>query len=89
LPRGRPASGMVDYVESLRLAGYALGAVGSLLLFIEFFQLPSYVSYTESYETYDLDVSFTEVTEHTWFGRLGALCLALAFAMLFLATFLA
>ena len=80
---------MVEFVTTLRLAGHAVGAFGALLIFLEFFQLPSYVKYDENFGTYDLSVTFSEVVEHTWLGRTGALCMALAFALQFLAVFLA
>ncbi|MFB6121589.1 MAG: hypothetical protein ABEJ68_10785 [Halobacteriaceae archaeon] len=80
---------MVEFVTALRLAGHAIGAFGGLLVFLEFFQLPSYVEYDENFGTYDLSVTFNEVVEHTWLGRLGALCIALAFTLQFLAVFLA
>lgn len=73
---------------TLQLAGYALGALGAVLLFIEFFQQPSYVTYEPEFESYNVDISPQEVTEHTWFGRVGALLLALAFALEFFAVFL-
>ncbi|MFC7166224.1 hypothetical protein [Halospeciosus flavus] len=75
-------------VTTLRLAGYALGALGAVLLFVEFFQQPSYISYEPEFESYNVDLSPQEVTEHTWIGRIGALLLALAFALEFFAVFL-
>jgi hypothetical protein len=80
---------MVEYVTTLRLAGYAVGALGAMLLFVEFFQLPSYVSYQDEFDTYELEMTALEMTEHTWAGRVGALLVALAFALEFLAVFLA
>jgi len=80
---------MVELVTGLRLAGHAVGAFGALLIFLEFFQLPSYIDYNEDFGTYDLTVTTGEIVEHTWLGRLGALCVALAFALQFLAVFLA
>lgn len=80
---------MADYVTTLRLAGYAVGALGAMLVFIEFFQTPSYVNYDENFDTYDLSVSANVMAEHTWFGRVGALLVAAAFALEFLAVFLA
>ena len=79
---------MVDYVYVLRLAGYALGAVGAVLLFLEFFQQPSYVSYDTEFNQYSLDISPNDVYEHTWIGRIGAFLLALAFTFEFFAVFL-
>jgi len=80
---------MVELVTGLRLAGNAVGAFGALMIFLEFFQLPSYVDYNEEFGTYDISVTIGEVIEHTWLGRLGALCVALAFTLQFLAVFLA
>lgn len=79
---------MVDYATTLRLAGNAIGAFGAVLVFIEFFQIPSYVEYDPEFMSYDFDRVPDEVDEYTWFGRVGALCLALAFAVQFFATFL-
>lgn len=79
---------MVETVTALRLAGYAIGALGAMLLFMEFFQQPSYVEYEPEFDSYTVNISPVEVTEHTWIGRVGALLVALAFALLFLATFL-
>lgn len=78
----------VDYVTTLELAGYALGALGALLVFVEFFQQPSYLDYDEEFGTYNVEITPSEVVEHTWIGRVGALLLALAFALEFLAVFL-
>lgn len=74
--------------QSLALAGYALGALGATLLFAEFFVLPSYVEYDGERENYVVQMSPTEVVEHTWVGRAGAFGLALAFAVLFVAELL-
>lgn len=74
--------------ESLRLAGAAIGAVGAILLFIEFFQVPSYVNYDTDFESYSLEISPAEANEYTWFGRIGALAIALAFALQMVASFL-
>ena len=71
--------------ETLRLVAYALGAVGGGLVFVEFFQMPSYVEFDPEFERYDVDLHPAEVTEHTWSGRVGGLLIALAFALLFLA----
>ena len=80
---------MVDLALALELAGYALGALGAALVFFEFFQLPSYVEYSEEYNDYSVDISPMEVTEHTWIGRIGAFLLIVAFALEFLAALLA
>jgi hypothetical protein len=80
---------MVDLALALELAGYALGALGAALVFFEFFQIPSYVEYSEEYNDYSVDISPMEVTEHTWIGRVGAFLLTVAFALEFLAALLA
>lgn len=79
---------MVEAVTALRLAGYAVGALGGVLVFAEFFQQPSYVEYEPEFDSYSVEISPTEVTEHTWLGRTGALLVALAFALEFVATLL-
>lgn len=75
----------MQVVDYLQLAGYALGALGGALLFVEFFQLPSYVDYDEEFQTYSLEISPQELREHTWLGRVGGLFVALGFAALFVA----
>ena len=79
---------MVAYSVAVELAGYALGALGGVLLFVELFQLPSYVSYQEQYGSYNVSISPNDAREYTWAGRIGALLIALAFALQFLAAFL-
>jgi hypothetical protein len=79
---------MAELTVALRLAGGALGALGAVLLFIEFFQIPSYVEYNPDFGSYSFDLSPEEAVEYSWFGRIGALLLALAFALQFLAAFL-
>lgn len=79
---------MTTLVETLRLAGPAIGAVGAALLFIEFFQLPSYFRYDTDFESYSVDISPEDAQEYTWIGRIGVLLIALAFIIQFLATFL-
>jgi hypothetical protein len=79
---------MVEFVLALELAGYALGALGASLVFFEFFQLPSYVEYSEEYNDYSMDISPMEVTEHTWIGRVGAFLIVVAFALQFFAALL-
>lgn len=79
---------MVAVVPVLRLGGFALGAVGSALLFLEFFQMPSYVSYDRNFNNYDVDMAPMEVDEYTWVGRVGAFLLALAFSAEFFAVLL-
>ena len=76
---------MVDLAGALQLAGYALGALGAGLLFIELFQLPSYLDYQPEFEDYTLTMSPENPAEYTAAGRVGALLLALAFALLFVA----
>lgn len=78
----------MQVADYLQLAGYALGAFGGTLLFVEFFQLPTYVEYEERIQSYSLDMSPTELVEHTWIGRVGGLSLALGFALLFVAALL-
>lgn len=79
---------MVDLAGALQLAGYALGALGAGLLFIELFQLPSYVDYQPEFEDYTITMSPQSPAEYTLAGRIGALALALAFALLFIAALL-
>lgn len=79
---------MVDLAGALQLAGYALGTVGAGLLFIELFQLPSYLEYQAEFDDYRLTMSPQEPAEYSWAGRIGALLLALAFALLFIAALL-
>lgn len=76
---------MVDIVEGLRLAGAAAGALGGSLLFMEFFQLPSYVTYDPQFDDFSVEMSPDEVRQYTWAGRIGALLVALAFALQFVA----
>lgn len=71
--------------ESLELAGYAIGTLGAGLLFVEFFQLPSYVEYRPDLDDYSVDMSPSDVRQHTWIGRIGALLVAVAFALQFFA----
>ncbi|WP_135828302.1 hypothetical protein [Halorussus halobius] len=79
---------MVELVAALELAGYALGALGAALVFFEFFQLPSYVEYSQEYNDYSVDISPGEVVEHTWAGRVGAFLVAVSFALQFVAALL-
>jgi len=80
---------MAQFVTTLRLVGYAVGALGALFVFVEFFQQPSYLEYEPEFDSYTMNISPSTVVEHTWIGRVGALLVALAFAIEFLATFLA
>ncbi|MFB6094140.1 MAG: hypothetical protein ABEJ77_04280 [Halanaeroarchaeum sp.] len=79
---------MTDVAAILRLAGSAMGAIGGVLLFVEFFQMPSYVQFDTEFESYNLAISPDEATEYTWIGRLGALAIALGFALQTFAWFL-
>jgi hypothetical protein len=81
-------TGMVAVANALRLLGSALGALGGALVFVEFFQMPSYVEYNPEFQDYRIDANRADVREHTWIGRIGGLCLSLGFALLFVATFL-
>ena len=74
--------------ELLRAVGAAVGCAGGALLFVEFFQMPTYVTYDEEFGGYDLDLAPGEVREHTWLGRVGSLGVSLGFALLFVAELL-
>jgi hypothetical protein len=76
---------MVAYSAAvvISLVGYALGTLGGGLVFIELFQLPSYVSYDESFGSYNIKISPKDARQYTWAGRVGALLIALAFALQF------
>ncbi|MDR5656990.1 hypothetical protein RH831_07320 [Halodesulfurarchaeum sp. HSR-GB] len=73
----------------LHLAGSALGVVGAMLLFVEFFQLPSYVRFDRDFESYSVEISPNDADEYTFFGRAGAILIAVAFALQLTGTFLA
>lgn len=79
---------MVAADLALSLAGYGLGTLGGVLVFVELFQLPNYVEYKQNMGTYNLQYSPTEAREYTWAGRVGAILIALAFAFQFVATLL-
>lgn len=79
---------MVDIVQGLQLAGTAAGALGGTLLFMEFFQIPNYVTYDPEFDDYNVDMAPDEVRQYTWAGRIGALLVALAFALKFVAVLL-
>lgn len=72
---------MASLASTLQLSGAALGAVGAALLFIEFFQLPSYVRYDMDFKSYSVEISPKEADEYTWFGRVGALLLSVGFGL--------
>lgn len=80
---------MVDIVQVLRLAGYAVGALGGTLLFVELFQVPNYVNYDPEFDDYNIEMAPADVRQYTWAGRAGALMLSLAFALEFFAVLLA
>lgn len=88
MPASRGLWDMVDLAGTLQLAGYALGALGAGLLFIELFQLPSYLDYQPEFEDYTLQMSPDNPSEYSMAGRVGTLMLALAFALLFIAQLL-
>ena len=71
--------------ELLRAVGAAVGCVGGALLFVEFFQMPTYVTYDEEFNGYELDLAPEDMREHTWLGRVGGLGVSLGFALLFVA----
>jgi len=77
----------MDVPQTLRLAGYALGAIAAALLFVESFQLPSYVDYDGEFGMYSLQINPDEASEYTWIGRIGYLLLGVAFTLLFVAGF--
>lgn len=79
---------MVEYGALLSLAGYGIGALGGALVFIEFFQTPSYLHYDPEFGSHDIQLTPDVVDEYTWAGRVGALLIALAFALQFLAALL-
>lgn len=79
---------MVAIGSAVSLVGYALGTLGAVLLFVELFQLPSYVDYQEALGSYSVTASPRDAREYTWAGRVGALLVALAFALQFVAAFL-
>lgn len=72
----------------IALAGYAIGALGGVLVFIEFFQTPSYITYQSDWDDWNVDIAPSDVNEYTRAGRVGAILIALAFALEFVATLL-
>lgn len=79
---------MVEVATFVSLAGYALGTIGGVLLFVEFFQLPNYVEYQAEWDSWHLQVSPTEVQQYSAAGRVGAVLIAVAFALQFVAKLL-
>ncbi|MFB6227127.1 MAG: hypothetical protein ABEH88_00825 [Halobacteriales archaeon] len=79
---------MSTHVTLVSLAGNAIGTVGGVLLFVEFFQLPSYISYEKEWDNWNIQVSPNEVQQYTAAGRIGAVMIAIAFALQFVATLL-
>lgn len=79
---------MEEYVTWIELIGYALGTLGAALLFLEFFQDPNYVTYNQNSDRYRIQMSIDTVREYTPLGRIGAFLIAVAFALLFVATML-
>lgn len=82
---------MVDIAQVadwLQLVGYGAGTLGGALLFVEFFQLPSYVSYEPEYDEYNVEMAPAAARQYTLAGRAGALLIALAFALQFVAVLL-
>lgn len=79
---------MVEVVTAIRLAGSALGVLGAILVFLELFQVPSYITYDPNIDAYSIAHAPNNPREYTWVGRIGALAIAVAFAAQFLATFL-
>lgn len=73
----------MDYLLWAELAAYVIGVLGAGLLFLELFQTPKYVTYQEQFDRYRINMTGAEMDEYTSLGRIGALLLAVAFAMLF------
>jgi hypothetical protein len=80
---------MAEVATLVSLAGYALGTIGGVLLFVEFFQLPSYIDYQADWDAWQIQVSPTEVQQYSAAGRVGAVLVAVAFALQFVAELLA
>lgn len=82
---------MVDFAQVagwLELLGFGVGALGGALVFMEFFQLPSYVNYDQEYDEYNLDMAPADVRQYTLAGRVGAILISLAFALQFVSVLL-
>jgi hypothetical protein len=76
---------MVEYDIVIALMGYIVGAFGGLLVFIELFQVPNYVKYKPKLNRYDVEIKPLEVQQYTLAGRVGALMIAIAFSLEFIA----
>ena len=79
---------MTEVATLVSLAGYAFGTIGGVLLFVEFFQLPSYVEYETDWDSWRIQVSPTDVRQYSPAGRVGAVLIAVAFALQFVAELL-
>lgn len=79
---------MAEVATLVSLAGYALGTIGGVLLFVEFFQLPNYIEYQTEWDSWHIQVSPTEVRQYSAAGRVGAVLVAVAFALQFVAELL-
>jgi hypothetical protein len=79
---------MSTHVTLVSLAGHAIGTIGGVLLFVEFFQLPSYITYEKEWDNWNIQVSPNEVRQYSAAGRIGAVMIAIAFALQFVATLL-
>lgn len=82
---------MVDIAQVaqwLQLASTAAGALGGSLLFMEFFHIPNYVTYDPEFDVYGIDQAPDDVRQYTWAGRVGALLVAVAFAVQFVVALL-
>lgn len=90
LPSGAPSFmvAIAQVAAWVQLAGFGAGTLGGVLLFVEFFQLPSYVNYDQEYDDYNLDMAPRDVRQYTLAGRAGALLISLAFALQFVAVLL-
>lgn len=76
---------MAGIGSAIALAGSALGTLGGVLVFVEFFLAPSYVSFDTDHQEYTIDIAPSDVREHSWAGRIGALLVSLGFALHFVA----
>lgn len=76
----------MSYLLWIELGAYAIGTLGAVLLFLEFFQTPPYIVYHEDRDRYRLSVMNDDIDEYTSLGRIGAFLIAAAFALLFVVT---